>query len=292
MADVVPTNFADFHINLSKPPQEALRASATNNNKAGKQGIVQNDILLARLFFYLEDENGESLTNVEYESGSAFGIGASAKRPVGTGLFDAGDFDKVTDAEGVHYDGIVDLRGSAGITSVLGTVNLAACIFNIQVADASAGAASKRRTVAVFEGEVLRDNFNDGGAGIDPEGEEWLTVDSLDAVCKYTSQSVTATTTATLSQSLAVRLWTHRITAGAGAGAYFVDVELPVLNAVAGMRREIVIAMPASANPTLRIYNNTTAGTLLKTIAGDGSAFTNTVILVFNGTAWEHVATV
>jgi hypothetical protein len=49
----------------------------------------------------------------------------------------------------------------------------------------------------------------------------------------------------------------------------------------------VKLAMPASTNPTITIYSGSTAGTLLYTLAGTGSAFAQLLEFTFNGTAWE-----
>jgi hypothetical protein len=58
-----------------------------------------------------------------------------------------------------------------------------------------------------------------------------------------------------------------KIIAAAGAGAYEADYFLPVTNMLAGASVRLMIELPASANPTIEIFNASGAGTLLKTIS-------------------------
>jgi len=77
------------------------------------------------------------------------------------------------------------------------------------------------------------------------------------------------------------------VTAAAGAGAYTSIVVLSADNHLAGDTAEVVISLPASANPTITVRNATAAGTVLLTVANaGGTARTVTGEFLFNGTAW------
>jgi hypothetical protein len=77
------------------------------------------------------------------------------------------------------------------------------------------------------------------------------------------------------------------VTAGAGAGAYTSIVVLSAANHLAGDKADVVINLPASANPTVTVRNATAAGTVLLTVANaGGTARVVTGEFVFNGTAW------
>jgi hypothetical protein len=63
--------------------------------------------------------------------------------------------------------------------------------------------------------------------------------------------------------------WTQRVTALAGSGAYTHILTLDNSKARDGSIYRVNIALPASANPTIEIRDNTGGGTLLQTVPGD-----------------------
>jgi hypothetical protein len=77
-------------------------------------------------------------------------------------------------------------------------------------------------------------------------------------------------------------------TVAAGSGAYASSLVLQSGNRVAGDRVELRIPVPASANPTINIYDGTDAGTLLATILPDAvTARTYLLTAYFDGTQWQ-----
>jgi hypothetical protein len=77
-------------------------------------------------------------------------------------------------------------------------------------------------------------------------------------------------------------------TIGVGAGAFTRTITLQTTNAQAGDEREIVIAMPASTNPTIEIRNATSGGTLLGTVPTDALVARSwTLWTRYNGASWN-----
>ena len=76
--------------------------------------------------------------------------------------------------------------------------------------------------------------------------------------------------------------------AGAGAGAYVAAITLSDANVIPGASLRIPIDFAASLNPTINIYDGSTAGTLLQTIANyDANARSFLFIAGFDGTNWH-----
>lgn len=103
-----------------------------------------------------------------------------------------------------------------------------------------------------------------------------------------TSSDISAAGTTTLTMISAAGVFNVRIAPGAGAGAYTNKIVLPVADRVAGQECNMLILMPASANPTLEFYSTSIATTALLTIEPDaGVARSYSLAFKFNGTAWE-----
>ncbi len=76
--------------------------------------------------------------------------------------------------------------------------------------------------------------------------------------------------------------------AAVGAGVYAANLLLSDANALAGALLRIPIDFGATLNPTINIYDNSTAGTLLQTIANiDANARSFLFTASFDGTAWH-----
>jgi hypothetical protein len=86
------------------------------------------------------------------------------------------------------------------------------------------------------------------------------------------------------------RISSDTLTLQAGSGAYVVNRALADAGCQAGDLYLINVNYPASMNPTLNIYDNSTTGTLLQTSAGSGVGGVTTLEFVFNGTSWVHYA--
>lgn len=100
--------------------------------------------------------------------------------------------------------------------------------------------------------------------------------------------AVSATGTSDLAPATQFIQWYQSVAASAGSGAYTYNLTLDNTLAQSGAEYTVLITLPASANPTIRIYDNTTAGTLLDTIAGDSSnATTYNFVANFDGTNWH-----
>jgi len=95
----------------------------------------------------------------------------------------------------------------------------------------------------------------------------------------------TATTTITLATTDLTK--TVNLVATSGAGVFTHTVVLATTSAAAGDRATIMLALPASANPTVQFRTTTSGGTMLATVTGDPTAAQYwTGNFVFNGTAW------
>jgi len=83
-------------------------------------------------------------------------------------------------------------------------------------------------------------------------------------------------------------LSTHfmNVAVNAGAGIYTATISLPYTNIAAGDVNSIYLNVAASTNPTVQIYDNTTAGTLLFEWDADGIQTNIVAIFVFSGSAW------
>jgi hypothetical protein len=77
---------------------------------------------------------------------------------------------------------------------------------------------------------------------------------------------------------------------GAGAGVYTQNLTISDANALAGALLRIPIAFPASANPTINVYDSSVEGTLLEgplTNPNPGAAASFLLTLGFDGAAWH-----
>ncbi len=75
-----------------------------------------------------------------------------------------------------------------------------------------------------------------------------------------------------------------------GSGAYTATLSLPTSGRPQASVCRVRINLPASTNPTLEVHNGTSAGTILYTAAGTGTASTLYAEFIFNGTAWVLLA--
>lgn len=93
---------------------------------------------------------------------------------------------------------------------------------------------------------------------------------------EFTVDVVTITLSAAATQAMfAATLFTQlcaKFILGAGAGAYVVNLTLPVTNILPGALAYVNIELPASANPTLNIYDTSTGGTELEVLTNPAPA--------------------
>ncbi|MGB8356321.1 MAG: hypothetical protein WCD79_20650 [Chthoniobacteraceae bacterium] len=78
----------------------------------------------------------------------------------------------------------------------------------------------------------------------------------------------------------------NTVTLNSGTSPYAAAISLSDSNAVAGDLYELNVSLPASGNPTLNIYDSGTGGTLLTSIAGNGTAGATTLSFVNTGSSW------
>jgi len=110
----------------------------------------------------------------------------------------------------------------------------------------------------------------------------------LAALASFLAATVSTAGDTALAKSNAVnKTQTLRLTVSAGAGAYARTVSLSVTNCAAGDVARVTLLMPASVNPLIQIRNATSGGTLLYSMAGTGTALSQSLQFTYNGTAWE-----
>lgn len=78
----------------------------------------------------------------------------------------------------------------------------------------------------------------------------------------------------------------NTVTLASGSTAYTYSVQLSDSGVVAGDLYELSVALPASSNPTLNIYDSGTGGSPIATIPGNGTAGATTLSFVNTGTSW------
>jgi len=145
---------------------------------------------------------------------------------------------------------------------------------------------------ATFDAVVSNDVIK-GDEGIPVAGTpEYPTPAELDALFAslrgYTAESTSSAENIDLSRTASTTIIDSlRLTVGAGSGTFTTTLSLLTADASAGDVWRIILAMPASVNPTIEVRNATSGGTLLYTLAGTGAAFTQLLQFTFNGTAWE-----
>lgn len=98
-----------------------------------------------------------------------------------------------------------------------------------------------------------------------------------------TVEAFTGTTTLSRLAPMAI----YEVIVPAGTGTYTANVALSTSGAVAGDIQRIKVILAASTNPTFKLYDTSSSGTLLFTQAGTGSIPPFDVDVFFNGTAWE-----
>lgn len=80
------------------------------------------------------------------------------------------------------------------------------------------------------------------------------------------------------------------VTVNSEGGAFTHKLTISLTNALTQAILHIRLDFAATADPTVEIYNNTIAGTLLQTITGQADSSTSFILdLVFNGTAWQKL---
>lgn len=118
---------------------------------------------------------------------------------------------------------------------------------------------------------------------------QYYTKSEIDA---YFTDSGTITVSSTGTHDLvygAYFMRTLKVVAEAGGGAYTHDFTLDNATVKTGGTLRVRMAVVASANPTLRFYDNTTGGTLLVTVVGDADNTTDyTLVFSFDGTNWNY----
>jgi len=104
------------------------------------------------------------------------------------------------------------------------------------------------------------------------------------------SLTISAAADSTITATAQQRRIVTDATVAAGGGAYTHNIVLATSNAQAGDVRRVLVYMPASVNPTIRIYNASTGGTLLTTIPTDAAVVRSWVVEThYNGSAWASV---
>jgi hypothetical protein len=129
---------------------------------------------------------------------------------------------------------------------------------------------------------------SEGGPSYYTEAEADALLVPLKPAAEQAEIDVSAGVTTTLFAATNFSSVTSKIIAGAGSGAYNADYALPVSGIVRGAIAEVNVELPASANPTIRIFNGTTSGSPLTTANNiTGAAAYWYGRFRFNGAAWQ-----
>lgn len=101
--------------------------------------------------------------------------------------------------------------------------------------------------------------------------------------------SLSTAGTSTITLGAYVRERYLRLTIGTGTGIYTRNVVLDVADREDGNVVDVMVAMPASTNPTVKFYDASTGGTLLLTMPTDTVAATFHLKFIYSSTsgAWE-----
>lgn len=101
----------------------------------------------------------------------------------------------------------------------------------------------------------------------------------------YGSATASSSGTTSISIPSKCKIFTERLTVGAGSGTYTAIIDLPDSGRVAGDKCAITLLMPASTNPTIQIQDGATS-TLLWTESGTGSIYSHLLWFTYSGAAW------
>jgi len=104
--------------------------------------------------------------------------------------------------------------------------------------------------------------------------------------------NISAAGATTISNSQTWLTGRQAISVGAGSGAYAASIILAHTNAMAGALLRLPIDLPASANPTMNIYDGSVEGALLQTITNPSPGRTASFLFQggFDGTNWHKEA--
>jgi hypothetical protein len=104
--------------------------------------------------------------------------------------------------------------------------------------------------------------------------------------------NISAAGATTISNSQTWLTGRQAISVGAGSGAYAASIILAHTNAMAGALLRLPIDLPASANPTMNIYDGSVEGALLQTITNPNPGRTASFLFQagFDGTNWHKEA--
>lgn len=120
--------------------------------------------------------------------------------------------------------------------------------------------------------------------GVGLTGGPVTSIGALSVSTTSGSNAISSTGTTTLTANGLVN--SNALTFGAGSGAYTSSIVLSDSGIFSGMVYEIFCSLPASTNPTVNIYDGSTSGTLLATLAGNGGAYATTLKFVNSFGGW------
>ena len=164
----------NWYVNLDKPVQESLRISADTNIFQTAVDIVENDKFELRIRFYNEVAGVMSITQF-YGHETFVNLNCVGKNPLtGYNLVTCTQVDGVTGGFlrvesgnssadwDTYYQSIVntDTEEMAAYKAARTSDRI---IFNIQVENVVGANATRRKTVAYFEANLLSDAFDTGG---------------------------------------------------------------------------------------------------------------------------------
>ena len=191
----------NWYVNLDKPVQESLRISADTNIFQTAVDIVENDKFELRIRFY--NEVAGVMTITQFPTANTFvNLNCVGKNPltaynlVTTTQVDGvtGGFLRVASGDGTtvpfdtYYQSIVN-TDTAEMATYKAARTSDRIIFNIQVEDIVGATATRRKTVAYFEANLLSDAFDTGG---DPTAATVTKLPALFIVVNTTPTTMTA----------------------------------------------------------------------------------------------------
>ena len=162
----------NWYVNVDKPAQESLRISAVDNIFQTAVDIVENDKFELRIRFY--NEVAGVMTITQFPTATTFvDINCVGKNPLtvanliqtrqvdGTthGFLRVASGDGASVAYDTYYQAIVN-TATAEMATYKAARTSDRIIFNIQLEDVEGVSATRRKTVAYFEANLLSDAFS------------------------------------------------------------------------------------------------------------------------------------
>jgi hypothetical protein len=146
----------NWYVNVDKPAQESLRISADTNIFQTAVDIVENDKFELRIRFY--NEVAGVMTITQFPTATTL---VQTRQVDGTthGFLRVASGDGISVAYDTYYQAIVN-TATAEMATYKAARTSDRIIFNIQLEDIEGVSATRRKTVAYFEANLLADAFS------------------------------------------------------------------------------------------------------------------------------------